>query len=274
MRPIVADHLLNRTENCHEVQQAFPSPVDAIIGYEKPGVALGEEIVFKDKGEPTVILPTGQFKGEKDIALVVLGLSPLDINKDARNLTILIDVHINRLIAVRAFPSEDGYYMPHAKTTVPHGEKVDPSPEARHLWRRGDSSYVGFIARGCGNRQRVYTTYSPLASLWVAVEVPDEDVTKIVVPGSRASEAKTELQTKMEQLQKNMEIEAHLGIPARELGLDDGKTELLANLTLTEFVDLRMTAEEDLAELENLKNVPCERLTAIRELIQALEIKE
>lgn len=119
--------------------------VDASIAYEKPGKRLGEEIVFAAQDEPKVVLATGKYQGEKDVALVALGITSADFKKDVDSIT--LDISDNRLITVPNFPGPDGWYMPHKQTGVPHGEQVASSPDARYLWRFNDSSYVGLLVR-------------------------------------------------------------------------------------------------------------------------------
>jgi hypothetical protein len=184
--PRVADHLLNKTANYGVVAAAFPSPVDAAIGYEKPGCALEDEIVFTLPNDVRVILPAGRYKGEKGIALVVLGLGSADFRSDGAN--IMIDVAEDRLIAVPGFPATSGFYMPHAETTVPHGEAVeDLSNGARYLARL-DSSYAGIMVRTAGfggDRKVVGAASEPFDGLGIAIfDVVDP---KPRVPDSEAA---------------------------------------------------------------------------------------
>ena len=71
-------------------------PVDASIAYEKPGVKLGKEIVFSAEGESKVVLATGKYKGESDVALVTLGVTSADFKKDGNSL--VLDIPENRAL--------------------------------------------------------------------------------------------------------------------------------------------------------------------------------
>lgn len=154
--------------------------VDASIAYETPGTRLGTEIVFAAENEPRVVLATGKFKGEKDVALVALDVTSADFKKDGNS--IMLDIPESRLVVVPKFPGPDGWYMPHAETGVPHGRKVDQSTDARYLYRLNDSSYVGLLVRGgdvyCDG-QCVGALCGASDGLGVVVEVPEGDVAKI-----------------------------------------------------------------------------------------------
>jgi hypothetical protein len=157
--------------------------VDASIAYEKSGTKLGKEIVFSAQGEPKIALATGKFKGEKDVALVALGVTSADFKKDGNSF--VLDVPENRLISVPNFPGSDGWYMPHAETGVPQGRQVGQSSDARYLYRLDDSSYVGLLVRNGiyydyhYNRQGVYANRRASYRLGVVAEVPDADIAKI-----------------------------------------------------------------------------------------------
>ena len=195
--------------NVGETWRSLPAfAVDASIAYEKPGTRLGKEIVFSAEGEPRVVLATGKYEGRCDIALVALGLKSADIaytigsqtrtleeiwTKDGIDSLLAIDVkkvitiqllvNDDRLMAVPDFPCQNGWYMPHAETGVPHGRKVDGSSDARYLYRLNDSSYVGLLVRVgiyvCGDGQSVIAYYGASIRFGVVAEVPEGDAAKI-----------------------------------------------------------------------------------------------
>ena|GEM_PF-1462963 len=183
IRPGVADYLLNKSQNWKKVREGLPSPTDVYIGYEKPGRKLKAKIVFAPKDEPRLIVPTGQYKGEKNIALVLMNLTIDDFKADGKDTW--IDMPDSRIVPVYDFPPLSpigSWYMPHAKTTVPHGKEVKYSKDARVLWR-DDSSYVGPLVFGVGDlyggRKLVYACWWPSDDLGGLVEVPKGDVAKI-----------------------------------------------------------------------------------------------
>lgn len=163
-----------------ETWESLPAfVVDALVAYEKPHTSLGKEIVLSVDGEPRVVLATGKCQGEKDVALVTLRLTPADFQKDGNSLT--LDIPDSRLIIVSNFPGSSGWYMPHAKTGVPHGGEVCQSPDARYLHRLKISSYAGFLVRGgsFSGRQYVIAYFRASDRLAVVAEVPEIDVAKV-----------------------------------------------------------------------------------------------
>ncbi len=174
----VADAALNDRKTWRSLR-AFP--VDASIAYEKPGTELGNEIVSSIGGAPRVVLATGRFKGERDVALVALGLSAKDFKKDGNS--VVLDISEDRLILVPNFPGPDGWYLPHEPTGVPHGVEESASPDARCLYRSSNSPYVGVLVRGANgfyDRDYVYALYWASGRFGVVAEVPEADVAKIM----------------------------------------------------------------------------------------------
>lgn len=151
--------------------------VDASIAYEKPGKKLESEIVFSADGEPRVVLATGKYKGEGDVALVALGLTSADFKMDGTS--IILNIPENRLIVVPKFPDIYGWYIPHAETGVPTGSEVAQTPDARHLYRL-NSSYVGLLVRHFVYwRQGVYAYCNVSSRLGMVAEVPEGDIAKV-----------------------------------------------------------------------------------------------
>ncbi len=180
---VVSYNVADVAQTAGETWRSLPAyAVDASIAYEKPGKRLGKEVVFSADGNPRVVLATGKYKGEKDVALVALGVSSADFKKDRNSLTLVIPE--SRLIVVPNFPGPDGWYMSHAETGVPAGNEVAQSSDARYLWRLNDSSYVGLLVLGgdhLNRRQCVIAFYRSFFSLGVVAEVPVSDVPKIEV---------------------------------------------------------------------------------------------
>jgi len=168
--------------NVGETWRSLPAfAVDASIAYETHGTKLGKEIVFSSEGEPRVVLATGKYKGERDVALVTLGVSSADFKKDGDSL--VLDIPENRLVVVPNFPGPDGWYMPHSETGVPHGKEVEESSDARYLYRLNDSSYVGLLVRGgsgnCYDGRNVLADYLASNRFGVVAEAPEGDAAKI-----------------------------------------------------------------------------------------------
>lgn len=154
-------------------------PVDAIVAYERSGAELGSEIVFAAHDEIKVVLATGKYKGERDVALVALGLTSADFVKDGNSF--ILAIQDSRLIVVPNFPQWDGWYMPHPETKIPHGRKVEPSADARYLLSSA-FPHVGILVRSgmtSSGIQLIDTDSHPRMIHGVVAEVPDVDVSKI-----------------------------------------------------------------------------------------------
>lgn len=166
-----------------ETWRSLPAfPVDAAIAYERPATKMGKEIVFSSMFSKKVILATGKYEGERDLALVALGLRASDFKADGGS--IVLEIPDKRLIAVRQFTGVQGWGMPHAGTGVPCGKERTGS-DARYIWGTGyESAYVGLIVRGIRDlachRQVVYAASTPEpTSYGVVAEVPERDLKKV-----------------------------------------------------------------------------------------------
>jgi hypothetical protein len=176
--------------------------VDAAIAYEQPGTKIGKHIVFYVEGLPKVVMEIGIARGEKDVALVAMGLTSADIaytfqNKtrtlrefvDSNGIESLLAVDFKsiteiqlcipdkRLIVVPKFPAKDGYYAPHYLTTVPQAPVVRDYQFARKLNRLSMHSYVGLMARPGG--RAIGACFWLSEPFGVVAEVPDSEVAKL-----------------------------------------------------------------------------------------------
>jgi len=150
---------------------------DASIAYERPDIRFNDKIIFSPDHGSRVIMPTYSYKGEKNIALVVLGLNSRDFRRDGN--TIIFDIPESRLIAIPNFPDSDGWHMPDPETLVPFGMAVERSQDTRYLYRL-DSSYAGFLAHSVlSGHDRIIAGYRSFEGVGVVAEVPDEDFVKL-----------------------------------------------------------------------------------------------
>lgn len=178
--------------------------VDAAIAYEKPGIPIGNNIIFSDGDMPRVVLSTEEYRGEKHVALVALGLISKNMVYilDGRTRTLkeilqtdgirsflaadpnrISEIHFRvPLLPVPDFPDSDGWYMPDAETGVPHGKEVEASLDARYLFRSG-SPYAGLLSRlDCHDRRYVFAdgwAFDGFDMAGVVAEVPEKDVKTI-----------------------------------------------------------------------------------------------
>ncbi len=175
----LADYALNTGATWKQLASCHGFAVDTAIA--TVDARLGDEIVLSLPGEPKVVMATGRYKGEWDLALAAPGVSARDIRKEGD--TIRLDITDDRLIPVPRYPAESGWYLPHKPTGVPQGKDVGEQKDSRYLDKSG-RSYVGLIVRhvcadGCNYRQ--YVTVHSKASWKYAVvaEVPEPDVETI-----------------------------------------------------------------------------------------------
>jgi hypothetical protein len=183
IRPTTADCLLVKTDQWRDITNAFPTPVDTAIAYEKPKQKIGDTVVFSAEGEPRVILATtGNAKGKRDVAILVLDITAEDVKREGNDY--VIEVPQSRLVVVPDFPAENGWYRTYENTTVPYGEQVESSSEARYLYRRDDESYVGFLVRDDGyfdgyRGHLIDTGHRPSDVRGLVVEISEGDAEKI-----------------------------------------------------------------------------------------------
>jgi len=159
-----------------QMLRAFPFATNAVMAHEKPGTPLGAEVIFSHHGKPKYVLPTGKYKGEKDVALVVLGISSADLKRDTGD--IVFDVDTDRIIAVHNFPAATGYYQKHAETTLPHGEGAEERLlDDIHL-SRTDQAYVGSIVRDA-DAWTLRTSFAPWDRFGMVITGSQEDFDKV-----------------------------------------------------------------------------------------------
>lgn len=179
--PRVADHALT-TERRTWMRLLSGSPflVDASIAYGRAGVKLGTEIVFAAMDQPRVVMPTGRYHGEKNIALACLGLSGNDFVIDGR--TIILHVSDDRLIPVANFPRKRGWYPVADSTFVPSGVEVQYNPSARFTMVLTDSSYVGLMGRDMAVDRKfrgIIAGSVATNKFGIVVDVPVADLEKV-----------------------------------------------------------------------------------------------
>lgn len=76
----LADHVLNDgTNKWKQIGECSAFIVDAAIGYQTPGVALGRDVAREKAGEPTIVLPTCRHAGKTDVAVVAMELSSANL---------------------------------------------------------------------------------------------------------------------------------------------------------------------------------------------------
>lgn len=177
VRPEVADYLLIETRDWHRIKSVWYAPVGAAIAYEEPGKPLDTQIIYAHEDEPRIILQTGSYQGQRDIALFVPNVTALDIQMDGKD--IVLDIPVTRLIKIPDFPTGCGNHLPYRKTTIPHGQLLSTEDGSRYLWRK-DPSYVGPIIRdfNVGNaRARVISAHFPSSmKLGLLIEIPHKEM--------------------------------------------------------------------------------------------------
>jgi len=186
VRNLVMEHIFSEYELWKQVSRGFCCPVRELAAYARPGGKLESHIIFwdvLDKGR--LIVPTGEFQSESDIALVLLEIPGEKLQKDGRDFG--LDFADANWIDVPDFPAETGWYLLHGKSGIPHGEqKPDEFEGARALWRR-EHAYEGPIVRG----GYAYGSFAHAINInadtgrvggGILVEIPEADLAKIEAP--------------------------------------------------------------------------------------------
>lgn len=180
IRPDTADFLLVESGAGQRLAPCSPIAVDQIVAYGKPGEPLGQEVVYTYDGSPRMIFSVPRkFRGQRNTALVVTGLTSKDFHREGRDFRI----HVNgrRVIPVPEFPDSTGHYLLHPEATIPYGPRVNGSTDARHLWRRKGECFVGPAVRyaGHGYKRHVDTERDASELLAILVEITAQDAEKL-----------------------------------------------------------------------------------------------
>jgi len=121
---------------------------DALIAYEAPGKQLGDTVAFAIDGRRLVV-PTGNAKGMKDVAIVAFNLSADSFAQEGRDT--LVDIPADRLVVLERFPANTGWYHTANPHSLPQGDQVKSLQDQdtmaiRYLWRSSDA-FVGPLVR-------------------------------------------------------------------------------------------------------------------------------
>jgi hypothetical protein len=105
------------------------SPIDVrgILAHEAPDTPLGEHVVWRRDGAPDVVMPTGRWRGQTNVALWLPDPCGADIRRKADR--IVFDVPDDRLIAVPTFRAVTGLYRMDPGTRLPVGEPLPPDTD-------------------------------------------------------------------------------------------------------------------------------------------------
>ncbi|MBI4399346.1 hypothetical protein HY570_01225 [Candidatus Micrarchaeota archaeon] len=178
--PRTADFLLVESGVGIRLAPCSPIAVDQVVVYERPGEPLGQEVVYTYEGSPRIIFSVPRkFRGQRNTALVVTGLTSKDFHREGRDFR--IHVNARRVIPVPEFPDSSGHYLLHPEATIPYGQRVNGSTDARHLWRRKGECFVGPAVRyaGHGYKRHVDTERDASELLAILVEITAQDAEKL-----------------------------------------------------------------------------------------------
>ncbi len=171
--------------------------VDAIVAFEAMGKPLGKEVVFALEGRPTLVLETGDYAGQQDVSLLVLGMKAGDFTFEDNDSVVRIRVSQDRLLPKPLIPAHyDQWYVVDNPTTLPYGNS-QPRPQdgtdvgVRKIHRPPVSdAYVNAIRRetetfgsaggwiGDGGH-RIGLCSTPDAKSGIVVEMPIADAMKL-----------------------------------------------------------------------------------------------
>lgn len=220
------------------IREVFACWSGTMTAYDKPDQKLGKAIEYTDSetGIRYVFPVPQEHQGKKNVVLVA---EHPDFTLETDGKTRIVQA--KEVGMVSEFPvASENWYLGDQKYDIPTGKKVDGSTEAaRYLWRI--DKRVGLVAR-------VYS-YD-----W------DDDNGRGVILDCRPSEA------------LGVAIEAASGGAPKKLQVETADNGIaIKGVTLEEFRTLLGNANADVHGI--LETVRPEKLTAVRQLLQALEIK-
>ncbi|MBD3210695.1 hypothetical protein GF318_04915 [Candidatus Micrarchaeota archaeon] len=273
--PRTADYLCNSGQLSRLDSAEDYLVTNVCIAYSKPGRKLESEIVYLPEHHLPVVVPTGPYKGEKDICLAIPDISPDEIARSKREL--VVDVPGERLVPVSGFPAKSGWYLPHETTFAPHGLNLNmlfsrkksvvegpsfpecievPAGEDRNLLKTTQKAryyhispsppYAGMLVRathGHGDfsiEKSFFAERHPTRMYGVAVLVPEEDLELITEPSGPDSHTPVP-QALYDAEESILTVADVLGIPRRELrgkvSAARGSLERMSSIIGTELID-------------------------------------
>ena len=217
------------------IREVFACWGGDMTGYDKPDQKLGKTIEYTDSetGIRYVFPVPEEHVGKKNVVLVA---QHPDFTLETDGKTRIVQA--KEVGVVSEFPvASENWYLGDPKYDIPTGKKIDGSNDAaRYLWRI--EKRVGLVARG-GNDyddgRGVDLDYAPSGAFGVAIEATEGGAPK------------------------------KLQVETAEKGI------VISGVTLDEFKALLGNANTDVQGI--LETVHPEKLTAVRQLLQALEIK-
>ena len=183
--PQVAEAVLNDgTGNWIFLKPAAPFPTSVMVAYERPGQPFGSEVIFNEGDGRGVVVPTGSYKGAKNIALLLQGVTADDFRECGRET--IVEVPESRIMPIEDFPTESCWLRIKSGILIHTGAPADQK-EAREIMEREikrvtDSAYVGSLIRDVGFHEykRTLSLHYPLSfRLGAVVEVPSHDIEKL-----------------------------------------------------------------------------------------------
>jgi len=226
------------SDEWRSISEVFACWSGTMTAYDKPDQKLGKTIEYVDSetGTRYVFPVPEEHQGKKDVVLVA---EHPDFTLETDGKTRIVQA--KEVGIVSKFPvASENWYLGDPKYEIPTGKKVDGSNEAaRYLWRI--DKRVGLVARDC-----------------------DVDwgggSGRLVSLNNRASDG------------LGVAIEAASGGAPKKLQVETTENGIVINgVTLDEFKALLGNANADVQGI--LETVRPEKLTAVRQLLQALEIK-
>ncbi|MDD5171879.1 MAG: hypothetical protein PHF60_02470 [Candidatus ainarchaeum sp.] len=189
VRPRVADSVLSDIEhdNWMRFLTCFRFPVDCALAYEMPGRNFEEFVVAEHKESGRrLLLPTGQYRGEKNIALQIRGLRYSDFQyPDGRE--VYLNVPEDRVVPITDLPVMGGWYKLGRKRIVPSADEADYS-NGRKFTRKKEANVAAITRDACHSRLAIHTDGSFFDSIWTIVEIIGKHLTQGVGVVDRLTE--------------------------------------------------------------------------------------
>ncbi len=172
VRPQVADSVLSDQgrDNWLRFLTCFRFPVDCALAYEMPGRGFGEFIVANDeKRSRRLLLPTGRYRGERNMALQIRDLRCSDFS-DADAKEVCLNVPDSRLVPITDLPISNGWYRLDRRRVVPSAEEAGLS-DGRTFTRKKDANVAPIIRDACHSRFGIHADGSFFNEVWTVVEI-------------------------------------------------------------------------------------------------------
>ncbi len=159
--------------------KSSPFVTDALIAYERPGKRFGDEIV--SPYFPRLIVPTGSFKGERDAAILLTGISMDDLKTGSKETK--VEAPDSKITLVKPFPGRSAEFFYRCGHVLNLGKPSAGSSFPEISLERAEGEWVGPIVRtvemrpngGWWGMRRLIANQEAGSRFHALVEMSEED---------------------------------------------------------------------------------------------------